>query len=112
MTVYKTIDVVGTSGTGVSDAVRAAVERASATIDDLSWFEVREIRGKLNGGEIAEFQVKVEIGFELRAADEASRGAGSAPARSARSVEAQAAAKRGERGREDLARGFEEQPGR
>lgn len=73
---------------------------------------MKEVRGRLNEGVIAEFQVKVEIGFELRAANEESRGAKSAPARAARSVEAQAAAKRGERGREDLARGFEEQPGR
>ena len=68
MSVYKMVEVVGTSGTSVSDAIRGAVERAATTLEDLAWFEVKEIRGRVAQGEIAEYQVKLAIGFELHAA--------------------------------------------
>ena len=114
MTTYKMLDVVGTSATSVSDAIRTAVERASQTIDDLSWFEVKEIRGRLQDGEIAEYQVRVEMGFLLHASGKA-RDEGAAGkergTKQSRSQAAQVAAKRGERRRTDLARGFEKQPG-
>lgn len=67
MTVYKVTQVVGTSTTSFTDAVRGAIERASQTIDDVRWFEVVEMRGRVDGGEVAEFQVKLDIGFHLHA---------------------------------------------
>lgn len=71
ITVYKMIEVVGTSNTSFSDAVRGAVRRASETLEDLSWFEVKEMRGRIGeNGDIAEFQVKLDIGFRLHATSE------------------------------------------
>lgn len=117
MTVYKSIRVTGTSGTSVSDAIRGAVERASETLDDLRWFEVSDIRGRIGEeGEIEEYQVTIDLGFELHAA-KAHGGDGQGAVRKAgnrgtRSARAQAAAMRGERGRSDLAEGFEAKRGR
>lgn len=118
MTVYKMTEIVGTSGTSISDAIRAAVERAGETLDDLAWFEVKEIRGNLTEGHVNEYQVKVNIGFQVHAKEHAAgegaktRAADREPGtRQTRSVAAQMAAKAGERGRADLAKGFEEQPG-
>jgi flavin-binding protein dodecin len=120
MSVYKMVEVVGTSGTSVSDAIRGAVTRASQTLDDVSWFEVSEIRGQVSDGEITEYQVKLDIGFRLRAPHKETGAIGSSRAdknkpagtRQARTARAQAAAKRGERGRAELSRGFRRQPGR
>ena len=35
--VYRKTEIVGTSTTGVDDAVRTAVQRASATLHGLDW---------------------------------------------------------------------------
>lgn len=63
--VYKIVELVGSSPDGVDAAVRNAVNRASKTLKNLDWFEVREIRGNLRDGDIAWFQVKVGIGFQV-----------------------------------------------
>ena len=63
--VYKSIEMVGTSGQSFEDAVRAAVKRAGGTMRDLEWMEVVEQRGYIRGGEIHEYQVKVKLWFKL-----------------------------------------------
>ena len=63
--VYKTTDLVGSSETSVEDAVRVAVRRASKTIHNLKWFEVSEVRGHIENGQVAHWQVTVKVGFTL-----------------------------------------------
>ena len=65
MSVYKMTEIVGTSPTSFAEATRAAVKRASKTIRHMGWFEVVEERGMIKDGEVAEFQVKLKIGFKL-----------------------------------------------
>lgn len=112
MTVYKMTDVVGTSTTSVSDAIRGAVERASQTLDDLQWFEVKEIRGRITPDNEPEYQVRLEIGFTLHAPANQERLTKKGPTKQTRSQIAQVAAKGGEKRRSDLARSFEQQGSR
>ena len=42
--VYKIIELVGTSSTSVEDAVNSALTKASKTIYGMSWFEIVETR--------------------------------------------------------------------
>jgi dodecin len=63
--VAKIIEVVGTSPSGIEDAIKTAVARASKTVDNLQWFEVTEVRGALNGGTVDRYQVMLKIGFGL-----------------------------------------------
>jgi flavin-binding protein dodecin len=63
--VYKMVELVGSSKTGIDDAIRNAVERAGKTIRNLDWFEVIETRGHMEDGKIAHWQVKLKIGFRL-----------------------------------------------
>jgi len=63
--VSKVIEVIGTSEQSLEDAIRGAIGRAAKTVDNLQWFEVREIRGALNGENIERFQVMLKIGFGL-----------------------------------------------
>lgn len=65
MSVYKVIEVVGTSPKSIAEAVKEAVKRAGETVRNMSWFEVSETRGMIKNGEVAEFQVVVKIGFKL-----------------------------------------------
>ncbi|MEW2914619.1 dodecin [Leisingera sp. JC11] len=63
--VYKTVDVVGSSQSSIEDAISGAIGRASKTIDHISWFEVGEIRGHVEDGKVAHYQVGLKIGFRL-----------------------------------------------
>ena len=63
--VAKVIEIVGTSETGLEDAIRGAITRASDTLENLQWFHVTEIRGALDGANIQRFQVMLKIGFGL-----------------------------------------------
>jgi flavin-binding protein dodecin len=61
---YKIIEVVGVSDESIHQAVRNALTKASATIRNIDWFEVSNIRGSVHNG-APEFQVEVRIGFRL-----------------------------------------------
>ena len=63
--VYKKIEIVGTSSTGVDDAIQNAVNRAAQTVRRMRWFEVDEIRGAILEGKVGQWQVTVKIGFTL-----------------------------------------------
>lgn len=63
--VYKKIRVVGCSEKSFEDAVSLAVKRAAKTLDGISWFEVKELRGAVKDGRIAEFQATVDLSFKL-----------------------------------------------
>ncbi len=62
---YSISEIVGTSTQGVDDAVRNGIAKASQTLRNLDWFEVKEIRGHLEEGTIADWQVTIKLGFRL-----------------------------------------------
>lgn len=62
---YRVTELVGSSPDSVEQAIRNAVTRAAATLRHLDWFEVTEIRGQIDQGEVAHFQVGMKIGFRL-----------------------------------------------
>lgn len=62
--VYRKTELVGTSDVGFAEAVRSAMDRAQKTLRNVSWFEVKEERGRLTDGHL-EFQVTIEVGFAL-----------------------------------------------
>ncbi|MBC7271910.1 MAG: dodecin family protein [Streptomyces sp.] len=66
---YRVTDIVGTSPDGVDQAIRNGIDRASRTLRNLDWFEVTEVRGQLNDGEIAHWQVSMKVGFRLEDAE-------------------------------------------
>ncbi len=63
--IYKKIDLVGSSTDSVEGAISNAVERASRTVDNLNWFEVTQIRGHIEDGKVAHYQVELKVGFRL-----------------------------------------------
>ena len=63
--IYKKIEVVGTSGKSVTDAIENAIAKASETIQNMRWFEVVETRGNLADGKVGQYQVTLKIGFRL-----------------------------------------------
>jgi flavin-binding protein dodecin len=63
--VAKVIEVIGTSETGIEDAIQGAIARASKTVENLQWFQVTEIRGALSGDTVERYQVMMKVGFGL-----------------------------------------------
>ena len=45
--------------------MRNALRRAAQTLWHLDWFEVTQVRGQIEDGEIAHFQVGLKVGFLL-----------------------------------------------
>ncbi|GGA89335.1 hypothetical protein GCM10011369_34390 [Neiella marina] len=62
---YKLTELVGSSPDGVDAAVNNAVARASQSIRNMRWFEVKEIRGHIDDGAVAHWQVTIKVGFTL-----------------------------------------------
>jgi flavin-binding protein dodecin len=62
---YRVTEIVGTSETGIDDAIRSAVGRAGETLRGLDWFEVTEIRGHIVDGQVGHVQVGLKVGFRL-----------------------------------------------
>ena len=63
--VYKILELVGSSPTGIEDAIQGAIARASSTVDNIRWFEVLETRGHVEGGKVLHYQVTLKVGFTL-----------------------------------------------
>ena len=63
--VYKKIEITGTSGTSIEEAVQNAISRVAKTVHNLRWFEVIETRGDIAEGKIRHWQVTLKIGFTL-----------------------------------------------
>jgi dodecin len=62
---YKVLELVGTSDTSISKAIDGAISKAGETIRQLGWFEVTQIRGRIDGGKIDSYQVTLKAGFKL-----------------------------------------------
>jgi flavin-binding protein dodecin len=63
--VYKTVDVVGSSSEGITQAIDNAINKASQSLRKMGWFEVEQVRGMIDNDKVAHYQVSIKIGFRL-----------------------------------------------
>jgi flavin-binding protein dodecin len=63
--VYKSVEITGSSSAGVKEAIDRAIAKASETLRNIDWFEVLDIRGHVDDGKVAHYQVTLKIGFRL-----------------------------------------------
>lgn len=63
--VYKSVELTGSSPDGVQKAIENAIARASETIRNVRWFEILQVRGQVEAGKIAHWQVTMKVGFTL-----------------------------------------------
>jgi flavin-binding protein dodecin len=66
---YRVTEIVGTSPDSVDQAVRNGIDRASQTLRNLDWFEVTQVRGQIEDGQIQHWQVGLKVGFRLEESD-------------------------------------------
>ncbi|MDH3281539.1 MAG: dodecin family protein [Gammaproteobacteria bacterium] len=63
--VYKIIELAGSSTTSIEEAIQNAITRASQTLKNLRWFELAQVRGHIEEGKPAHYQVLLKVGFTL-----------------------------------------------
>ena len=63
--VYKIIEITGTSTQSMEDAVNKAVVKADASLNNIRWFEVTNIRGDVANGKVKYWQLTIKLGFTL-----------------------------------------------
>ncbi len=67
--VYKVIELVGTSTDSWEKAATAAVERASQTLRDLRVAEVAELDLQIKDGKVESYRAKVKVSFKFEDGD-------------------------------------------
>lgn len=65
--VYKVIELVGTSAESWEDAARIGIETAAKTLKDLRIAEVKKMDVRLEDNRIVEYRVKMKVSFKHHA---------------------------------------------
>ncbi len=62
--VYKVIELIGTSEVSWEDAAKTALDRATQTLSDLRVAEVTSMDVKLEDGKVVAFRTKLSVSFK------------------------------------------------
>ncbi len=62
--IYKIIELVGTSASSWEDAAKNAVETASRTLKDLRIAEITKLDLRIEDGKVAAYRARVNISFK------------------------------------------------
>ena len=68
--VYKIIELVGSSPTSWEDAAKNAVETASKTLKDLRIAEITQMDVKIENGKVTAYRAKVNLSFKYQPSKE------------------------------------------
>jgi hypothetical protein len=61
------VEIIGVAAGSIEAAIETALVKARKSLDKLSWFEVKEVRGHIGeDGKVAEYQVVLKVSFELK----------------------------------------------
>ena len=67
-TVYKVIELIGTSPESWEKAAAAAIKRAAKTLRDLRVAEISQLDMQLKDGKVESYRVKVKVSFKYEGA--------------------------------------------
>ena len=61
--VYSVTEIVGSSETSIEEAIQNGIATAAKSLRQLEWFEVTQLRGQIDQGKVAHFQVQMKLGL-------------------------------------------------
>ena len=64
--VYKVVELIGTSATSWEDAVKSIVERAAKSLQDIRVAEVKKLDVRIDENKVLLFRAKVELSFKYK----------------------------------------------
>ncbi len=64
--IYKVVELIGTSETSWEDAAKNAVETAGKSLQDLRVAEVGKLDMKVENGKVTAFRAKVSLSFKYQ----------------------------------------------
>jgi flavin-binding protein dodecin len=67
--IYKVIEIVGTSTESWEKAAKAAVDRAGKTLKDLRIAEVKELDLQIKNGKVEFYRARLKVSFKYRDKD-------------------------------------------
>ncbi len=67
--VYKIVEMVGSSSTSWEDAAQNAVETASKSLKDLRIAEITQMDMKIENGKVTAYRAKVNLSFKYQSSD-------------------------------------------
>jgi flavin-binding protein dodecin len=67
--VYKIVELVGSSSTSWEDAAKNAVETASKTLKDLRIAEITQMDMKIENGKVTAYRAKVNLSFKYQSSN-------------------------------------------
>lgn len=65
MSVYKVIELVGTSPTSWEEAAKSVVDRANQSLRDLRVAEIVKLDMRLEDGRVVEYRARVALSFKF-----------------------------------------------
>jgi len=63
--IYKHIELTGSSKNSIEEAIQNAVVKANESVRNMRWFQMTDLRGHLDNGNVSHWQVTIKIGFTL-----------------------------------------------
>jgi flavin-binding protein dodecin len=67
--VYKIVELVGSSSTSWEDAAKIAVETAGKTLKDLRIAEITQMDMKIENGKVTAYRAKVNLSFKYQSSN-------------------------------------------
>lgn len=67
--IYKVIELVGTSEVSWEDAAKKAVETAAKSLKDLRIAEIKDLDMKVEDGKVVAYRAKVSLSFKYKVED-------------------------------------------
>ncbi|HPY36027.1 MAG TPA: dodecin family protein [Smithellaceae bacterium] len=64
--IYKVIEIIGSSDKSWEDAAKKAMETAAKTLEDLRVAEVKELDMRIEDGKVAEYRAKLRVSFKYK----------------------------------------------
>ncbi|MHA1521900.1 MAG: dodecin family protein [Promethearchaeota archaeon] len=64
--IYKVVELIGTSETSWEEAVKNIVLKAAKSLDDIRVAEVKKLDVRIDANKVVQFRAKVELSFKYK----------------------------------------------